>query len=337
MKLLNMNPNGPRNEMTRREWLQGSSALIGGTVFSSLLPGALAGRRPANSFPGSPQQPTSIEAATAMRARMGQAPIQALKLSENLTLLSGPGGNVVVLDGRDGKLMVDTFVLPAWASLKEHLDAIGSAPLKTVINTHWHFDHTDNNAHVREAGATIMAHENTKKRMSEPHDLIPLGLHFDASATNALPQKTFKTREKLDVNGERVAIAHVPPAHTDTDIYLHFEKANVIQTGDVFYNGTYGFIDGATGGSLHGVIGAATKIIELADAETKIVPGHGPLGNKESFTKYRDMLTIVHERVQKQKEAGKSVDEVVASKPTADLDQIWGRGDNFVRIAYTNL
>ena len=98
----------------------------------------------------------------------------------------------------------------------------------------------------------------------------------------------------------------------------------MIQTGDVFYNGTYGFIDGATGGSLHGVIGAATKIIELADAETKIVPGHGPLGNKESFTKYRDMLSVVHERVQKQKEAGKSVDEVVASKPTADLDQIWG-------------
>ena len=125
----------------------------------------------------------------------GCAPIQSQPLAENLTLLSGPGGNVVVLNGPDGKIVVDTFLMPAWPKLKETLDGLGNAPLKTVIDTHWHFDHTDNNANLHAAGATVLAHENTKTRMAEPHDSAVLGLHFPASPADALPQQTFSTSQ----------------------------------------------------------------------------------------------------------------------------------------------
>jgi cyclase len=334
-----MNFKDSRNTITRREWFQRSGLLLGGAAFAGAFSGALAGRAAAFPFPAFPQGGGNTP--DKMRAAMGATPIQAQKLSENLTLLSGPGGNVVVLNGPDGKLMVDTFVLPAWPKLKEHLDGIGKAPLKTVIDTHWHFDHTDNNAHVHEAGATIIAQENTKIRMTQPHDLVPLGLHFDPSPANALPDKTFKLTDKLDFAGEHVSLTHVPPAHTDSDIYVHFQNANVIQSGDVFFNGLYPFIDGGTGGSVHGMIGGATKIIALADGKTKIVPGHGALGDKASLTKYRDMLVVIHDRVQKQKAAGKSLKEVVASKPTKEFDAAWGMGlftpDTFAEIVYNVL
>jgi cyclase len=326
-----MNSNASR-KFTRREWLQGSSMLVGGSVFAGLMPAKLL---------AFPQQKPPADSVAAMRAQMAATPIQAQKLGENLTLLSGPGGNVVVLNGADGKLMVDTFVMPAWPQLKEHLDSIGKAPLKNVIDTHWHFDHTDNNAHVRAAGATILAHENTKTRMSQPHDLVPLGLHFPPSPADALPQKTFKTSEKMQVNGEDLSIGYVPPAHTDTDIYIHFQKANVLHTGDVYFNGLYPFIDGGTGGSVHGMIAGATKLIAMADAKTKIVPGHGPLGDKASLTKYREMLSAIHDNVQKQKATGKSLKEVVASKPTKAFDAEWGMGlfmpDVFAEIVYNTL
>jgi cyclase len=238
-------------------------------------------------------------------------------------------------------LIGDTFVQPAWPGLKSALDTIGKAPLKTVVDTHWHFDHSDNNANVRAAGATILAHENTKKRMSETHTLAVLNLTFPPSPANALPQQTFQQGHKITMNGETVSLVHVPPAHTDSDIYLHFEKANVIQTGDVFFNGMFPYIDDGTGGSVSGMIGAATKLLAVADNNTKIVPGHGPLGNKADLMKFRDMLTTVRGRLQKMKSAGKTMDEAVAAKPLDDLDPVWGNGlfkaAAFIQIAYPAL
>jgi glyoxylase-like metal-dependent hydrolase (beta-lactamase superfamily II) len=246
--------------------------------------------------------------------------------------------------------MVDTFVLPAWPKLKEALDGIGNAPVKCVIDTHWHFDHTDNNAHLHAAGATVLAHENTKKRMSEPHDQPVLyrgpdgalhDLHFDPSPAEALPQQTFPDSYKLQANGETLALQHFAPAHTDSDIYVHFQKANVIQMGDTFFNGMYPYIDPGTGGKITGMIAAADKILSLADNDTKIVAGHGPLGNKADLTKSRDMLITSRDRVQKLKSAGKSAQEAVAEKPFADLEPVWGKGiingDQFVQVVYLAL
>jgi cyclase len=317
---------------TRRDWLRGAAVLTGGALAARFYPAAAA--------PGFPQQ-TAGDRVAAMRAQFGGAPITSQRLTDNLTLLMGPGGNVVVLNGADGKLLGDNFVQPAWPHLKDALAAIGNAPIKTAIDTHWHFDHSDNNASLRAAGATLVAHANTKKRMSETHTLAVLNLTFQPSPAEALPQQTFQQSQKITMNGETVSLVHIPPAHTDSDIYLHFEKGNVLQCGDVFFNGSFPYIDSGTGGSVSGMIAGATKLLAVADANTKIVPGHGPLGNKADLTKFRDMLTAARAKLQKVKASGKSVDEAVAAKPLADLDAVWGKGlisgEAFIQIAYPAL
>jgi cyclase len=317
--------------------LRSAAALTGAALGGRFFPATLV--RAAT--PGFPQQQPAGDPVAAMRAQFGNTPIQTQKLTDSVTLLSGPGGNVVVLNGADGKLLGDTFVMPAWAHLKEALDAIGKAPIKAAIDTHWHFDHSDNNAALRAAGATLIAHVNTKKRMSEMHTLAVLNLTFSPSPAAALPQQTFQQSHKITMNGENVSLVHIPPAHTESDIYIHFEKANVLQAGDVFFNGIFPYIDSGTGGSVSGMIAGATKLLAAADNNTKIVPGHGPLGNKADLMKFRDMLSTVRERLQKLKSSGKTQQEAIAAKPLADLDPVWGKaffnGDTFIQIAYPAL
>ena len=323
---------------TRREILQATGAFAGGWALSHVFPSALAGATPrfARQEGSAP-----ADALAAARARFGKVPIESAKLSENLTLLRGPGGNVVVLNGADGKLLVDTFTQYAWDSFKKTLDGLGKAPVKLAIDSHWHWDHTDNNANVRGAGATLIAHENTLKRLKETHDLDVIGLHLDPSPANALPQKTFKESYQMNFSGEHVALGHLAPAHTDSDIYIHFQKANVLHMGDVFFNGIYSYIDRETGGSIGGMIAGTTKMLAMIDSHTKIVPGHGPLGNKADLRKFRDMLVTARARVQKLKSSGKSLEQAVAAKPLADLDPVWGKGvlnsDAFVHVVYTTL
>jgi len=320
---------------TRREWLQMMAAMGAGALVDGLFPRELA--RAATGRVAQQQQDRVAQ----FRAQIGAIPIQAQPLAENLTLLAGPGGNVVVLHGSDGLVVVDTFVAPAWPKLQESLKGFG-APVKTVINTHWHFDHTDNNAPLRAGGATVVAHENTKLRMTQPHHLAVLELDFAASPAAALPQRVFKEGYKLEANGERLTMTHVPPAHTDTDVAVRFEKVNVLHTGDVFFNGgVYPYIDGSTGGRIDGMIEAADRLLNLADADTKIVPGHGPLGTKADYAKYRDMLSTAADRVRKLKASGKSVEDAIAAKPFADLEADWGKGrlngDSFVKVVYSTL
>src|SRR6266481_5417391 len=333
-----------QKQTSRREMLRDSATLAGSAFLAHLFPATLLRVSYAE------QAPSAADLLASMRAKFNAAPIQTQRLADNVTMLSGPGGSVVVLNGPDGKFVVDTFVAPAWPKLKQALDALGNAPVKYVIDTHWHFDHSDNNAQLHAAGATVLAHENTKKRMSEPHDLPVLyrgadgalaGLHFDPSPAEALPQQTFATSYQLQANGETLALQHVAPAHTDSDIYVHFQKANVISMGDLFFNGMYPYIDPGTGGNIGGMIAAADKILSLAGTDTKIVPGHGPLGNKADLMKSRDMLITPRDRVEKLKSTGKSALEAVAEKPFADLDSVWGKGiinsDQWVQIVYLTL
>jgi glyoxylase-like metal-dependent hydrolase (beta-lactamase superfamily II) len=333
-----MKTNFLQKQTSRREMVRDSVTLAGSAFLAHVFPATLL-RASAAGY--AQQAPSAADVLASVRAQKGTVPIEAQKLADNLTLLSGPGGNVVVLNGPDGKFIVDTFLLPAWPKLKEALDGIGNAPLKFVIDTHWHFDHTDNNASLHAAGATVLAHENTKKRMSEPHDIPVFGLHFDPSPAEALPQQTFAVSHKLEANGETLALEHLAPAHTDTDIYVHFQKANVIHMGDTFFNGMYPYIDSSTGGKISGMIAAADKILPLAGNYTKIVPGHGPLGTKADLANFRGMLITARDRVQKLKSAGKSVQEAVAEKPLADLDAVWGKGmlnsDLFVQVVYLAL
>jgi len=336
-----------RMQAPRREVLRGSVALAGSALLAHLFPATLLH---ASAADYAQQPPSAANLLASMRAKFNAAPVQTQKLARNITMLSGPGGSVVVLNGPDGKFVVDTFVAPAWPRLKKALDGLGNAPVKYVIDTHWHFDHTDNNAHLHAAGATVLAHENTKKRMTEPHDLPVLyrgpngalvDVHVPPSPVEALPQQTFRASYKLQANGETLALQNFAPAHTDGDIYVHFERANVIQMGDLFFNGIYPYIDAGTGGTITGTIAAVDKILSLAGNDTKIVPGHGPLGNKADLTKFRDMLVTSRDRVQKLKSAGKSAQEAVAEKPFADLNPVWGKGlvngDQWVQIVYLTL
>jgi cyclase len=334
-----MKSNFLQKQTSRREMLL-TSATLAGSAF--LLRASAAG--------DARQTPSAADLLASMRAKFNAAPLETQKLAEDLTMFSGPGGSVVVLNGPDGKFVVDSFVAPAWPRLKKALDGLGNAPVKCLIDTHWHFDHTDNNAHLHAAGAMVLAHENTPRRMSEPHDLPVLyrgsdgalaGLHFDPSPVEALPQQTFADSYKLQVNGESLALQHVPPAHTDTDIYVHFEKANVIQMGDLFFNWMYPYIDPSTGGTISGNIAAVDKILSLAGNDTKIVPGHGPLGNKADLMKFRDMLVTSRDRIGKLKSAGYAAQEAVAEKPFADLDPVWGNGiinsEQWVYLVYLTL
>jgi cyclase len=342
-----MKSNFLQKQTSRREMLRGSAVLAGSAFLAQLFPAPLLR---ASAAGHAQPTPSPADLLADMRAKFNAVPMETQKLADNLTMFGGPGGSVVVLNGPDGKFVVDTFVAPAWPRLKEALDGLGNAPLKYVINTHWHFDHTDNNGPLHAAGATVLAHENTTKDMAEPHDLPVLyrapdgalaGLHFDPSPVEALPQQTFRARYQLQANGETLALEHVAPAHTDSDIYVHFQEANVIQMGDLFFNGMYPYIDPGTSGNINGMIAAADKILLLAGNDTKIVAGHGPLGNKADLTKSRDMLVTSRDRVQKLKSAGKSAEEAVGEKPFADLDPVWGNGiinsEQWLQIVYLTL
>src|ERR1700726_2636943 len=188
-----------QKQTSRREMLRDSATLAGSALLAHLFPATLLR---ASAADNAQQAPSPADLLASMRAKFNAASIETQKLADNVTMLSGPGGSVVVLNGPDGKFVVDTFVSPAWPKLKETLDGLGNAPVKYVIDTHWHFDHTDNNAPLHAAGAMVLAHENTKKRMSEPHDMPVLGLHLDPSPAEALPQQTFGASHKLQANGE---------------------------------------------------------------------------------------------------------------------------------------
>ena len=185
--------------LTRRDLLRRGGILAGGMIVVPLIP-APSWAGPFGFFQAQAQTPT--DAVAAYRAKMGAIAVETTKLTDSLAMLSGPGGNVLVINGPDGKVVVDSFVLPAFPSLSKALDGIGPAPVKVLIDTHWHLDHADNNENFRKAGAAVVAHENTRKRLTETHDL--LGMHFPPAPAGALPTETFKDRKSIEANGEKI-------------------------------------------------------------------------------------------------------------------------------------
>jgi len=326
-----------QEQLSRREWFRHAGVFAGGAIVANALPG-FAGPAVAGTH-GWARAQAAADPLDERRAQMGAAPIQTTRLGASLVMLSGPGGNVVALHGPDGVVIVDTFVRPAWGGLKQALDGLGGGSLKLAIDTHWHFDHADNNDRAREAGAATLAHDNTRTRLTQSHDV--LGMKFPPAPAAALPTQTFSTTHTVYANGETLQLAYVPPAHTDTDISIKFVTANVLHLGDLYFNGMYPFIDASTGGNINGMVASADKALTLADAQTKIVPGHGPLGDKAALTKYRDMLVTSRDRVKKLKSSGQTLEQVVAAKPTADMDAVWGKGfmqpDFYVTIVYSTL
>ena len=256
------------------------------------------------------------EAAT---ARITVQPVRA-----DVSVLMGSGGNIAVLPGRDGKLLIDAGIPASRARITEVLERISSDPITHLVNTHWHFDHTDGNEWLHSAGATILAHENTRKHLSTATRVEDWDYTFPPSPQGALPADVFQTERTLHLNGATIVLRHYEPAHTDSDISAHFVEANVFQVGDTWWNGVYPFIDYSTGGSIDGTIRATEANLAKVSGKSLIIPGHGPVGNKSQLIEFRDMLTAIRDRVAALKKQGMSLEEVIASKPTSTYDAKWG-------------
>jgi glyoxylase-like metal-dependent hydrolase (beta-lactamase superfamily II) len=254
------------------------------------------------------------------------AKITTQTLRRNISVLLGPGGNIAVLSGPDGKLLIDAEVVSARPNVTAALASINADPIKQLINTHWHFDHTGGNEWVHQAGASILAHENTRKRLSVDTRVEGWVYTFPAAPAGAIPTTVFRDEHTVHFNGSSLALKHYAPAHTDSDISVHFTEADVLHTGDTFWNRNYPFIDYSTGGSIDGQIRAAEANLAKVSATTIVIPGHGAVGGKADLTLFRDVLAEAREKVAKLKKQGRTLEEVIAAKPTARYDAEWGQG-----------
>ena len=276
-----------------------------------------------------------------IRNAAAAAKIKATKLRGNVSVLEGSGGNIVVLTGRDGKVLVDAGITASRPQITEALASLSDDPIKHLINSHWHFDHTDGNEWLHSIGAEITAHENTRKHLATTTRVEDWNFTFPAAPAGALPTKLFNSEQTLHLNGATLAMNYYPPAHTDSDISVHFTDADIIDVADTFWNGHYPFIDYSTGGSIDGMIRATETNVAIANDKTIVIPGHGPIGNRSQLIEFRDMLISVREKVSALKKEGKSREEVVAAKLTADYDAKWGgfvvNGDFFTRLVYAGV
>jgi len=274
-----------------------------------------------------------------IRNAAATAKINIHKLRGNLSVLEGSGGNITVLTGHDGKVLVDAGI--SRPQVEEALVGLSDGPIKHLINSHWHFDHTDGNEWLHSVGAEITAHENTRKHLSVSTRVADWNFTFPPAPAGALPANVITADETLHLNGATLALKCYGPSHTDSDLSIEFQEDNVIAVADTFWNRQYPYIDYSTGGSIDGMIRAAEANVANTNDETIVIPGHGPIGDKSQLIEFRDMLVAIREKVADLKKQGKSLDEVVAAKPTADFDEKWGGfvvdGNFFTRLVYAGV
>jgi glyoxylase-like metal-dependent hydrolase (beta-lactamase superfamily II) len=254
-----------------------------------------------------------------------KAKISVQPVRRNISVLEGSGGNIAVLTGKDGKLLVEAGFAVSRPGITNALASINADPIKHLINTHWHTDHTDGNAWLHAAGAEITAHENTRKRLSVATRVEGWNWTFPAAPAAALPTTVFAAEHEVRRNDTRITLKYYGPAHTDSDVWVNFTDADVVHVGDTWWNGVYPFIDYSTGGSIDGQIRAAEANLAAFTNTMIIIPGHGPVGDRSGVTEFRDMLVAIRQNVAKLKMQGRSLDETIAAKPTAAFDAKWGQ------------
>lgn len=267
--------------------------------------------------------------------------ITTTKLSPTLYMLVGEGGNIGVSAGPDGVYLIDDQYAPLSEKILSAVKAISDKPVRYVVNTHWHGDHTGGNENMGKAGATIIAHDAVRTRMARGQEMPLFKNVVPPAPPAALPVVTFSDKASLHLNGETANLIHVAPAHTDGDVIIHWPASNVIHMGDTFFNGIFPFIDAGSGGKLSGMIEAVETVLALAGDETKIIPGHGPLADRGDLTRFHEMLLTVRERAMAAKSAGQTAEEWAASNPFADLESEWGKGflkaPLFAKVVYSAL
>ncbi len=257
---------------------------------------------------------------------MAKVTISSTEVADGIWMLTGQGGNMAVSIGEDGTFLIDDQFAPLHDKILAAITGLGGSQPKFLLNTHWHGDHTGGNEAMGEKGTIIVAHDNVRKRLTSDQFVKAFNMKSGPQPEAALPVITFNDTITFHWNGQTVEADHVGMAHTDSDSYVLFTEANVVHTGDLFFNGFYPFLDPDSQGSLAGVISGVNEILNRIDDETVVIPGHGPLGNKAQLTEYRDMLQTVYREVKSMKSQGKTLDEVIAAQPTKAFDKKWGGG-----------
>jgi len=265
--------------------------------------------------------------------------IKVTKVAGTVYMLQGYGGNIGVCVGEDGILIVDDQFAPLAEKIKAALKGITDKPVKFVLNTHWHFDHTGGNAYFGET-APIIAHENARKRLQSGGSIQAFKMEIPPAPKAALPVVTFDDKVVVHINGEDIRAIHFPNGHTDGDIVVFFPQSNVVHMGDDFFAGMFPFVDLESGGSVQGLIDDVAQIIPMLPPDVKIIPGHGPLASLDDLKKFEDMLRGTSAAVAAAIKQGKSLDQMKKENVLANYAD-WGKGmlkaDNFTEILYNDL
>lgn len=266
---------------------------------------------------------------------------ETIQLSDSVYMLRGRGGNVGISTGEDGLYIIDDQVKPITGQFLRAIRKISNQPIRFVINTHYHFDHTGGNEQIGKAGAVIIAHDNIHKRMNSEQVSVFRNSTTPPYPREALPVITFNDRVSLHLNGEAATVYHVARGHTDGDSIIHFPNSNVIHMGDMYFNGLYPYVDLEAGGAIQGVVEAADLALSLASETTRIIPGHGPLAMTEDLREYRDYLSRAIDNVQALIDEGLDLPQIIAAQPTEEWDEtlgsVWITPPQFVTFIYNSL
>lgn len=267
--------------------------------------------------------------------------IKVVPVADQIYMLVGQGGNIGLFVGEDGTFLIDDQFAPLTDKILDAIRSVGGQHPKFLINTHYHGDHTGGNENLGKGGTLIVSHDNVRERLISGAYIGAFKMKLSPVAKTGLPVITFSKNIKFHLNGDTVIVKHAPHAHTDGDSVIYFQAANVIHAGDLFFNGFYPFIDVNHGGSLKGMIKGVDRVLKVADDQTKIISGHGPLGDKKQLQEYREMLAVAYERLNSLKAQGKTAQEAVAAKPLADLEATWGKGiftgDRWIELIYSGV
>lgn len=257
---------------------------------------------------------------------LASTPVESTRVADGIYMLSARGGNIGAVVGADGIFLVDDQFAPLTPKIRAALDKLPNAagsPLRFVLNTHFHFDHTGGNENMANAGAVIVAHDNVRKHMSTDAFREEFLSSGGTNIVAALPMVTFNDRVTFHLNGHTLETRHYPHAHTDSDSMVWFREMNAVHTGDIYFESGYPFIDIARGGSVHGVVAAVEDLLARADDETVIIPGHGKLSNRAALVEYRDMIVTLRDRVMREIEAGRTLQQIQAMRPAQAFDARW--------------
>ena len=263
--------------------------------------------------------------AAAQEQDFSKVEVKVVPVAGGVSMLVGEGGNIGVTTGKDGIFIIDDQFEPLLPKIRAALKTLGDGPVRFVVNTHFHGDHTGGNARLGESGAVIIAQENVRKRLAMERLDRETGKTIPPKPPAAWPLVTYADEVKLYLNGDELEVTHVARAHTDGDSVIRFRKANVVHMGDAFFNGGYPFIDVDSGGSIDGAIAAVDQVLATVDDRTKIIPGHGPLATRADLQTYRNVLAGSRDRVKALVAQQKTLDQVIAANPTAEWDARWGK------------